>query len=53
LVGGQLAVSEDLVQQTGPDDLPRVRRHNRAPAILVTQEVMAALNAKNAKAFTF
>lgn len=35
LVGGQLAVSEDSVKQTGSDGLARVHRHNR-PAILVT-----------------
>ena len=50
LAGGQLAVSEDSVKQTGTDGLARVHRHNRAPAILVTQEVIAAFTAKNAKA---
>lgn len=49
LVGGQSAVSEDSVEQTGTDGLARVHRHNRVPAILVTQEVMATLNAKNRK----
>ena len=53
LVGGQLTVSEDLVQQTGADGLTRVRRHNRAPAVLVTQKVMTAFNAKNAKTELF
>jgi hypothetical protein len=38
LVGGQLAVSEDSVKQTWADGLARVHRHNRAPAILVTQK---------------
>jgi len=45
-VGGQLAIPEDSVKQTGTDGLTRVHRHNRAPAILVTQEVMATFNAK-------
>lgn len=53
LVGGQLAVSEDSVKQTGADGLARVHRHDRAPAILVTQEAMAAFHAKNAKACPF
>lgn len=51
LVGGQVTVSEDSMEQTGADGLARVHRHNRAPAILVTQKVMAAFNAKNAKPF--
>jgi len=51
LVGSQLTVSEDSVEQTGADDLARVHRH--APAILVTQKVMAAFNAKNAKTYPF
>ena len=44
LVGGQLTGSEDSVEQTGADDLTRVNRHNRAPAIVVTQKVMAAFD---------
>jgi hypothetical protein len=53
LVGGQLAISEDLVKQAGADGLARVRGHNRAPAILVTEEMMAAFDGKNAKASLF
>jgi hypothetical protein len=37
----------------GAGNLARVNRQNRAPAILVTQKVMAAFNAKNAKAYAF
>lgn len=37
------------MEQTGADRLARVNRHNGASAICVTQEVMAALYAKNAK----
>ena len=37
------------MKQTGTDRLARVHRHNRAPAILVAQEVMATFNAKDAK----
>jgi hypothetical protein len=36
LVGGQLTVSEDSVEQAGADGLARVYWHNRAPAIVVT-----------------
>jgi hypothetical protein len=50
LVGGQLAISQDFVKQAGADGLARVRRNNRAAAILVTQKVMAAFYAKNAEA---
>ena len=39
------------MEQTGADDLARVHRHNRAPAILLTQKVMPAFNAKNAKTY--
>jgi hypothetical protein len=46
-----LTVSEDSVEQTGADSLARVHRHNCAPAILVTQKVMAAFNAKEAKTY--
>jgi hypothetical protein len=53
LVGGELAVSQDSLKQTGADGLARVHRHNRAPAILVSQEVMAAFDPKNLKACLF
>src|ERR1700719_3413383 len=53
LVGGQLAISQDFVKQARTDGLARVRRNNRAAAILVTQEVMAAFYAKNAEAPLF
>jgi hypothetical protein len=53
LVGGQLAISQDFVKQAGADGLAKVRRNNRAAAILVTQEVMAAFYAKNAEAPLF
>ncbi len=45
LVGGQLAVPENSVEQTGADGLARVHWHNRASAIFVAQEAMAAFNA--------
>ena len=41
------------MKQAGADGLARVRRNNRAAAILVTQEVMAAFYAKNAEAPLF
>jgi hypothetical protein len=53
LVGGQLAVSENSVEQTRSDGLARMDWHNRASAIFVTQEVMAAFNAKNAETHAF
>ena len=53
LVGSQLAVSEDFVQQTRADGLAGMHRHNRAAAILVTLKVMTTFNAKNAKAYPF
>ncbi len=53
LVGGQLAISDDLVKQAGAYGLAGVRRHNRTAAILVTHEVVAAFHAKNAKASLF
>jgi hypothetical protein len=53
LLGGQLAVPENSVEQTGADGLARVHWHNRASAILVTQEVMAAFDANNAKTCPF
>jgi hypothetical protein len=36
LVGGELAVAQDLVEQAGADGFARMHRHNGAPAILVT-----------------
>jgi len=41
------------VEQTGADGLARVHWYNRAPAVLVTQEMMAASNAKSAKTCPF
>ena len=41
------------MKQTGTDGLARVHGHNGAPAILVTQEVMATFDAKNAKSYPF
>jgi hypothetical protein len=41
------------VKQTGADGLAKVHGHNHGPAILVTQEVMAAFDANNAKACFF
>jgi hypothetical protein len=40
------------VEQTRAYGLARVHWHYRAPAILVTKEVMATLDAKNAKPYT-
>jgi hypothetical protein len=48
--GAQLTVAKDLVQQAWADGFAGVRRHNRAPAIFVTKEVMAAFDAKNSEA---
>ena len=41
------------MKEAGADGFAGVRGHNRAAAILVTQEVVAALDAKNAKASLF
>ena len=45
----QLAVAEDLLQQTGPQRLTRVDRHHGAPTILVTKKVMAPSDANDLK----
>ena len=50
LVGGQLAIPKNLVKQPWADPLARVHRYNRALAILVAQEIMAAFDAENRKA---
>jgi hypothetical protein len=53
LLDGQSAIPEDFVKQAGADGLARMRLHNRAAATLVTQEVMAAFDSRNAKAALF
>ncbi len=47
MVGGQLAIPKDLVQQTEADVLAGVSGHNRAPAVFMTEEVMTAFDAEN------
>ena len=42
-----VAISEDFVQETWADNLARVRRHDRAPPVLVAEEVMAAFDPEN------
>jgi len=41
---GQIAVAQNLCEQTRPDGLAPVNRNNGAPAIRVTEEVMAAFD---------
>jgi hypothetical protein len=49
LVSRDLAIPEDL-EEPGTDDLARVDGHNRAPPILMAQEIVAAFHPENAKA---
>ncbi len=37
------------MQETDAGSLTRVRRHDRTPPVLVTEEMMAALDAQNAE----
>lgn len=45
-IDGQLAVPNDLVEQTWPDDFTRVKRDDSCSTVFMTQEVMAAANAR-------
>ena len=45
----RLAIPENLVEQTGADGLTCVHGNDRAPSVLMAQEVMAAFDALNAK----
>lgn len=42
LVSGDLAVTKDFRNQPGPDRFSGMDRNNGSPAVLVSQEVMAA-----------
>src|SRR5215471_2401836 len=44
LLGGHVAVSEDLVGEAGPNGLTRMHGHNRASPILVPQEMMTVFD---------
>ena len=45
-----MAISEDLVQQSGPQRFARVYRDDGTPAIFVAEKVMATSDASNLKA---
>jgi hypothetical protein len=47
LVDCQVAITKDLVKQTGADRLAGVYGHNRAAAVFVTEKVMAAFDTEN------
>jgi len=49
LFNAEMAISEDLVQQSGPQRFARVYRVNGTPAIFVAKKVMATSDASNLK----
>jgi hypothetical protein len=50
IFNAEMAVSEDLVQQSGPQRFARVYRNDGIPAIFVAKKVMATPDASNLKA---
>jgi hypothetical protein len=50
LDGHQPAITEDLMQQSGTDNLAAVNRHYRGSAIGVTKKTMAAANSDDVEA---
>ena len=50
LFKAEMAISEDLVQQSGPQRFAQVHRDDGTPAIFVAKKVMATSDASNLKA---